>query len=122
MPNIWPVYEPENPYVYLEKHKREVNVGDTIDYVTNNQEGRVFYKVVLNKKGKKDLDEIVQRSPSPSPSPSPSSGSSSSGSSSSGSPSSASSKGSSKGSTKKRNQKGKKGGKRKSRKTKRKIY
>ena len=111
MPNIWPVYEPENPYAYLEKHKREINVGDTIDYVTNNQEGRVFYKVVLNKKGKKDLDEIIQRSPSPSPSPSPSSGSSSS----------ASSKGSSKGSTKKRNQKGKKGGKRKSRKTKRKI-
>ena len=108
MPNIWPVYEPENPYAYLEKHKREINVGDTIDYVTNNQEGRVFYKVVLNKKGKKDLDEIIQRSPSPSPSPS------------SGSSSSASSKGSSKGSTKKRNQKGKKGGKRKSRKTKRK--
>jgi hypothetical protein len=104
MPNIWPVYEPENPYAYLEKHKREINVGDTIDYVTNNQEGRVFYKVVLNKKGKKDLDEIIQRSPSPS----------------SGSSSSASSKGSSKGSTKKGKRNGKKGGKRKSTKTKRK--
>ena len=42
----------------LLKTKPEIQVGDTIEMVTNNQMGYEKYKVVLDKKGKKDLKLI----------------------------------------------------------------
>jgi hypothetical protein len=55
MPKNWSVGEPTNVYGYLEEKKDEINVGDTIEYVSNNQMGWVMYEVVLDDEGKKSL-------------------------------------------------------------------
>jgi hypothetical protein len=57
MSKRWTVGEPTNVYDFL-KTNNEIKVGDRIEYVSNNQQGWVLYKVVLNDKGKKSLDKI----------------------------------------------------------------
>lgn len=44
-------------YDELETNK-DINVGDTISWITNNQQGYMKYKVVLDDEGKKDLKII----------------------------------------------------------------
>ena len=51
----WQVGEPGNVYEYLEENQEKINVGDTVEYVSNNQMGWEMYDVVLNKDGKKEL-------------------------------------------------------------------
>ena len=36
-----------------------IEVGDTITYISNNQMGYAKYKVILNEKGEKYLEQIV---------------------------------------------------------------
>ena len=38
------------------KTNPDIAVGDTIHYVSNNTEGQKWYKVILNKRGKKDVE------------------------------------------------------------------
>ena len=58
MSKRWSVGEPTNVYEYLKRKNNEIKVGDTIEYVSNNQQGWVLYKVVLNDEGEKSLDKI----------------------------------------------------------------
>ena len=50
------VYEPDSVDDELENNK-QIKVNDTIEYISNNQEGYEKYKVVF-KNGKKDLELI----------------------------------------------------------------
>uniref|UniRef100_A0A6C0JDS1 Uncharacterized protein n=1 Tax=viral metagenome TaxID=1070528 RepID=A0A6C0JDS1_9ZZZZ len=59
MPRNWSVGEPENVYDYLEENNEEIEVGDTIEYISNNQMGYVKYKVVSDNSGEKDLQRIA---------------------------------------------------------------
>ena len=57
MPKNWTVGEPTNVYEYLEDKKDKIKVGDTIEYISNNQQGYLKYKVV-EEDGKKTLEVI----------------------------------------------------------------
>ena len=57
MPKNWTVGEPTNVYKYLDDKKDEIKVGDTIEYISNNQQGYLKYKVV-EEDGKKTLEVI----------------------------------------------------------------
>ena len=57
MPKNWTIGEPKNVYKYLEDKKDEIKVGDTIEYISNNQQGYLKYKVV-EEDGKKTLEVI----------------------------------------------------------------
>jgi hypothetical protein len=59
MPKNWSVYEPESVYQYLEKNNDKIQVGDFVNYETNNQMGMVRYVVVLGEDGKKSLKQIA---------------------------------------------------------------
>jgi hypothetical protein len=59
MPKNWSVYEPESVYQYLEKNDDKIEVGDFINYETNNQMGMVRYVVILGEDGKKSLKQIA---------------------------------------------------------------
>ena len=54
--------EPENHQwwwdVDLDEILKKAKVGDSITYLTDNQEGTIHYKVIKNKNGKKDIEEI----------------------------------------------------------------
>lgn len=53
------VYEEEGNSVYEElKTNLNIIVGDTIEYITNNQMGYEKYTVILDEKGKKTLKLI----------------------------------------------------------------
>lgn len=53
------VYEDDEKSVYDElATNRDIKVGDTISFVTRNQQGYMKYKVVLDDEGKKDLEVI----------------------------------------------------------------
>ena len=49
------VYEGDKCSLYNLLDNEIVKVGDTISYITNNQEGKRKYKVILNLNGEKDL-------------------------------------------------------------------
>lgn len=57
MPKNWTVGEPTNVYEYLEDKKDKIKVGDTIEYISNNQQGYLKYKVV-EEDGEKTLEVI----------------------------------------------------------------
>jgi hypothetical protein len=57
MPKNWSVGEPTNVYEYLEDKKDKIKVGDTIEYISNNQQGYLKYKVV-EEDGEKTLEVI----------------------------------------------------------------
>lgn len=59
MPKNWSVYEPQSVYDYLEKNNDKIEVGDTIEYNSNNQMGYEKYKVILDDDGKKTLTKIA---------------------------------------------------------------
>jgi hypothetical protein len=53
------VYEDDGKSVYDELATNdEIKVGDSISYITRNQQGFMKYKVVLNDHGKKYLETI----------------------------------------------------------------
>lgn len=54
----WTVGEETDVFSYLEKNKSKINVGDTIEYITNNQMGWKKYKVEEDESGKKKLKLI----------------------------------------------------------------
>jgi hypothetical protein len=62
MPKNWTVGEPENVYDYLEENDDEIEIGDTIEYISNNQMGYVKYKVVSEKGLEKiaDYDSLME--------------------------------------------------------------
>jgi hypothetical protein len=51
------VYEGESVYNELARNK-DIKVGDTISFITHNQQGYMKYKVVLEDDGTKDLEVI----------------------------------------------------------------
>jgi len=54
MSQNYQVYEGEGNSVYNEfKTNINIAVGDTVEYITNNQMGYEKYKVILNVKGEK---------------------------------------------------------------------
>ena len=53
----WQIEENESVYEYLKKP--DVNVGDTIEIMTDNQEGYKKYKVISGENGNKDLKTIA---------------------------------------------------------------
>jgi hypothetical protein len=55
MSKKWIVGEETNVNEYLERKKDEIKVGDTIEYISNNQMGWKLYEVVLDNEGKKSL-------------------------------------------------------------------
>jgi hypothetical protein len=57
MPKNWTIEEPTNVYKYLEDKKDKIKVGDTIEYISNNQQGYLKYKVV-EEDGEKTLEVI----------------------------------------------------------------
>lgn len=57
MPKNWSIGEPTNVYKYLEDKKDKIKVGDTIEYISNNQQGYLKYKVV-EEDGEKTLEVI----------------------------------------------------------------
>ena len=57
MPKNWSVGEPESVYDFLRGNDK-VQIGDTIEYVSNNQMGWEKYKVVIGDDGKKGLKLI----------------------------------------------------------------
>jgi hypothetical protein len=59
MPKNWSVGEPESVDDYLEENNDEIQVGDTIEYISNNQMGYVKYEVILGDDGKKSLKKIA---------------------------------------------------------------
>jgi hypothetical protein len=59
MPKNWSVGEPESVHDYLEENNDKIEVGDTIEYISNNQMGYEKYKVVLDEDGKKGLKKIA---------------------------------------------------------------
>ena len=59
MSQNYQVYEGEGNSVQNElKTNQNIAVGDTVEYITNNQMGDEKYKVILNEKGKKKLKLI----------------------------------------------------------------
>ncbi len=58
MPKNWSVDEPVNVNVFL-RGNDEIQVGDFINYETNNQMGWKKYKVVIGDDGKKGLKLIA---------------------------------------------------------------
>jgi len=46
------VEEPHSVYKYLEDNEDKINVGDIIEYISNNQLGYVKYEVVLENRKK----------------------------------------------------------------------
>jgi hypothetical protein len=59
MSKNYQVYEGEENSVYSElKTNTNIVVGDTIEYITNNQMGYEKYKVILNEKGEKNIKII----------------------------------------------------------------
>jgi hypothetical protein len=59
MSQNYQVYEGEGNSVYNEfKTNINIAVGDTVEYITNNQMGYEKYKVILNEKGEKKLKLI----------------------------------------------------------------
>ena len=58
MPKNWSVGEPESVYDFLRGNDK-VQIGDTIEYVSNNQMGWEKYKVVIGDDGKKGLKLIA---------------------------------------------------------------
>ena len=59
MPKNWSVGEPESVHDYLEENYDKIEVGDTIEYISNNQMGYEKYKVILDDDGKKKLTNIA---------------------------------------------------------------
>jgi hypothetical protein len=59
MSRNWVVGEPQNVYDYLQEDEDEINVGDTIEYISNNQMGYVKYLVILDDDGKKNLKKLT---------------------------------------------------------------
>ena len=59
MPKNWSVGEPESVHDYLEENNDKIEVGDTIEYISNNQMGYEKYEVILGDDGKKDLKKIA---------------------------------------------------------------
>ena len=57
MSTNWEIEESQDPHNYLDDNLEEIKVGDTIEIVSNNQQGYFKYEVV-EKDGKKSLDEI----------------------------------------------------------------
>jgi hypothetical protein len=57
MSQNWIVREPSSVDQYLEKNQDKIAVGDTIEYISNNQQGWMKYKVV-EEDGKKILNLI----------------------------------------------------------------
>jgi hypothetical protein len=57
MSTNWPIEEPQNPKKYLADNLDKIKVGDTIEFISNNQEGYLKYEVI-EKDGEKSLDEI----------------------------------------------------------------
>lgn len=53
----WQIDENESVYEYLEKP--EVKTDDTIEVISDNQEGYKKYKVISGENGKKDLKTIA---------------------------------------------------------------
>jgi hypothetical protein len=53
----WQIEENDSVYEYLERP--EVNIGDTIEIMSNNQLGYKKYKVILGENGDKDLRTIA---------------------------------------------------------------
>lgn len=59
MSQNYQVYEGEKNSVYKElKTNPNIAVGDTVEYITNNQMGYEKYKVILNEKGEKKIKLI----------------------------------------------------------------
>jgi hypothetical protein len=59
MSQNYQVYEGEGNSVQNElKTNQNIAVGDTVEYITNNQMGYEKYKVILNEKGEKKLKLI----------------------------------------------------------------
>jgi len=54
----WDVFEPNNAFQYLSENNNDVNVGDTITEVTNNQQGQKVFKVTVDENGTKKLTLI----------------------------------------------------------------
>ncbi len=59
MPKNWSVDEPESVYGFLQRKGDTIQIGDTIEYVSNNQMGWEKYKVVIGDDGKKGLKLIA---------------------------------------------------------------
>jgi hypothetical protein len=59
MPKNWSVDEPESVYGFLQRKGNTIQIGDTIEYVSNNQMGWEKYKVVIGDDGKKGLKLIA---------------------------------------------------------------
>jgi hypothetical protein len=57
MPKNWSIGEPQTVYQYLEDNKDKIKVGDTIEYISNNQQGYEKYKVI-EEDGEKTLELI----------------------------------------------------------------
>ena len=57
MPKNWSIGEPQTVYQYLEDNKNEIEVGDTIEYISDNQQGYEKYKVI-EEDGEKALELI----------------------------------------------------------------
>jgi hypothetical protein len=55
MPKNWSVGEPESVYKFLQRKGDTIQIGDTIEYVSNNQMGWEKYKVIEGKDGEKGL-------------------------------------------------------------------
>jgi len=59
MSQNYQVYEGEGNSVQNElKTNANISVGDTVEYISNNQMGYEKYKVILNEKGEKKLKLI----------------------------------------------------------------
>ena len=54
----YPVYEGEDTVHNKLKTTPKINVGDTIEYITNNQMGYEKYTVILGENGEKELSLI----------------------------------------------------------------
>ena len=57
MSTNWTIEEPQNPDKYLADNLDKIKVGDTIEFLPNNQENYFKYEVI-EKDGEKSLDEI----------------------------------------------------------------
>ncbi len=55
----WIIDETKDPQTYLEKYIGQIQVGDTIEVIPNNQLGYKKYRVVLNEEGIKMLYVIA---------------------------------------------------------------
>jgi hypothetical protein len=60
MPKNWRASEEnETAHKFLKDNSANIKVDDTIEFEPGNQLGCVKYKVILNDKGEKDLEEIA---------------------------------------------------------------